>query len=270
MIRILFRASSYVEWGADAQYAARLAMCLDAELTGLYVVPVASTPSSAGGGLPATSYLAMVDAECSDARAAAPRFVSFAHSLGATAVQWTVAQGDPVAEAAYAAVTHDFVVSELESRGSPNAIGAAALVLHAHRPVIFVPHSYYVEFDRIRTVAFGWNGTAEALRALYDAKAIVARAERLVIFEGKRRPMGVNQLPFDPAAWGRGLGVDVRTVAIPHRSDVGPALLHESAVAGADLLVLGAYGRSRFKEWLLGGVSEFMVRASSLPVLTAH
>jgi nucleotide-binding universal stress UspA family protein len=53
-------------------------------------------------------------------------------------------------------------------------------------------------------------------------------------------------------------------------SEAGTAILQEAKKTGADLLVMGAYGRSWFSEWVLGGATRYVLREMQLPVLMAH
>lgn len=271
MKRVLYRANSYNNWGADAAFAARLANALDAELTGLYVVPVAALPSSAyDGGVALTAYLSMVDDERRTAEESAPRFIEFAADMGARAATWITARGSPVMEVGYAALSHDVIVSEIETAASPNPIKAASMVLHARRPCIFVPREYTARAAELETVAFGWNGATESIRALHDASPIIERARTLLVLEGEHRSPGVSQPLFDPSQHFRGTAIACDRRSIARDSDVGPALLYEASRGGADLLVIGAYSRTRLSEWVLGGVSEFMLHASTIPIFVSH
>jgi nucleotide-binding universal stress UspA family protein len=57
---------------------------------------------------------------------------------------------------------------------------------------------------------------------------------------------------------------------LSRRNEVGERLLAVAAAAGADLIVMGAYGHSRFREAILGGVTRTVLESSSVPLLMAH
>ena len=65
-------------------------------------------------------------------------------------------------------------------------------------------------------------------------------------------------------------GVDCVFKSLPPGDKVSETLLTECATEGADLLVIGAYGHSRFWEWVLGGTTRNILTVSGVPVLLAH
>ena len=65
-----------------------------------------------------------------------------------------------------------------------------------------------------------------------------------------------------------GIKVDLNPVA--HGPGVTDTLLEEARLAGAGMLVMGAYGHSRLREWILGGVTREILGRATIPVLVAH
>jgi nucleotide-binding universal stress UspA family protein len=65
-------------------------------------------------------------------------------------------------------------------------------------------------------------------------------------------------------------GVQAKVTSVAAKGDAGKALLAAAAKAGADLLVMGAYGHSRVRELVLGGVTKHVLQATTIPTLLAH
>jgi nucleotide-binding universal stress UspA family protein len=66
-----------------------------------------------------------------------------------------------------------------------------------------------------------------------------------------------------------GLSVSINRI-VREKIDVASALLSHAADSGADLIVMGAYGHSRLREFILGGVTQSMLRSMTVPVLMSH
>lgn len=146
------------------------------------------------------------------------------------------------------------------------------VMLNAARPVLIVPHSG--QFTRLDgTVVVAWDGSMEATRAIGHALPLL-RAARLVILALLHPPAGHAQPARHPgadiAAYLSRHGVQVEVRRCVTTVDIGEALLSLTAEAGANLLVMGGYGHSRFREILLGGVTETVLRQMTTPVLMAH
>ena len=65
-------------------------------------------------------------------------------------------------------------------------------------------------------------------------------------------------------------GIETTVTIVPPKDNVGAALLDEAHRISADLIVCGAYGHSRFREWILGGATQDLIHNSDMPLLIAH
>lgn len=139
------------------------------------------------------------------------------------------------------------------------------------RPAIVVPH---IGWQRGigDTVAVAWKETAEAARAVQAALPFLQRAGKVHVFAwGEAGAPRMGGRPLDLAQYLRAHGVEAawhREAAEPAR--LGEQLLSRAFDVGADLLVMGCYGHSRAREWVLGGASRTLLQAMTLPVLMAH
>ena len=149
---------------------------------------------------------------------------------------------------------------------------ADRLVMESGRPVLFVPREGQREVQLDHVVA-GWNDTREASRALHDALPLLRKAKKVEIVwvdPPAERENGHDALADMAAALRRH---QVAAVAVPISSQgrtPGQALLAHAEASGADLLVAGAWGHSRLREYVFGGATRHILEHMTLPVLMAH
>ncbi|MEO9873606.1 MAG: universal stress protein [Anderseniella sp.] len=150
---------------------------------------------------------------------------------------------------------------------------AEYVVMEAGRPVLLVPRGK--PFDTIgNKVLMGWNGAREAARACFDALPLLpADSEVSIVWVDphKQRALAGNVPGAELAAtFARH---DIRVTAEPMPTadaDTGRALLARVEDVGADLLVMGAYGHSRVREFVFGGATEHVLNNMTVPVLMSH
>jgi nucleotide-binding universal stress UspA family protein len=162
----------------------------------------------------------------------------------------------------------DLVVFGAQPSDSPELRGAIETTLVAGgRPLLLAPKGVSTIGER---VAIAWNGSAESARALAAALPFIeaAGAVHLLTAETWRTQLEVTDDLADYLAW-RGIVCERRAVAVEDET-VGAALLRAASEAGADLLIMGGYGRSRLRELVLGGVTRHVLTHAQLPVLLAH
>jgi nucleotide-binding universal stress UspA family protein len=154
-----------------------------------------------------------------------------------------------------------------------DATFAEDLVMGAGRPVLFVP--YAGRFPEVgRRVLIAWNAGREAARAVTDALPLLTRAGtvQVVAFDPLKGDADHGDLPgADIALVLARHGVKV-SVAQQHSDevDVGNQILSRAADMQSDLIVMGAYGHSRLREMVLGGVTRTLLDTMTVPVLMSH
>jgi nucleotide-binding universal stress UspA family protein len=167
----------------------------------------------------------------------------------------------------------DLLVLGQDDPESDNAGLLEAVVFDAGRPVLAIP--FGGNFKSIgRRVLVGWNASREASRALHDALPLIAKAETATVFlaNPKRGLDGHGEEPGADIARHlarHGLKVEVAKAISDDMADSALLLNHASDM-GADLLVMGAYGHSRLREFILGGVTRSLLREMTVPVLLSH
>jgi len=147
------------------------------------------------------------------------------------------------------------------------------VALKSGRPVIVIPRSG--TFDSFgETITVAWDGRREAARAVFDALPLLQKAKRVRVVtvsesDEKRRS---NEVPgADIAVALDRHGVRVETaVCTDGASGAGRALLADASTNKSDLVVMGAYGHSRLREFVLGGATRHVLQNATVPVLMSH
>ena len=143
-----------------------------------------------------------------------------------------------------------------------------AALLETGRLVLLCPPAAVVSVGR--HVAIGWDGQAEAARAVAAAMPILGAADQITVLAadtGARMELGPEDLRVYLAR--HDAGAEVRTFRA-RATEVAEGLLAHAREAGADVLLIGAYGHSRRRELLMGGVTQHLIDHSDLPVLMSH
>ena len=144
-----------------------------------------------------------------------------------------------------------------------------ATLFGAGRPLLIIPPGGATASSQI--IAVAWNGSTEAARAVAGALPFLdgARTVHLLTAETWRTKADVG---LDLAAYleWRGIACQRRMVSAGDDEAVGAAILRAATEVGADLIVMGGYGRTRFSELVLGGVTRHVLAAAELPVLASH
>lgn len=136
------------------------------------------------------------------------------------------------------------------------------LVMQVGRPVLIVPKAAAgTTFDR---VLVGWKDTREAQRAIADSLPLLARAKHVTVagIAAKEELADVRTQITEVVGWLKHHGIDAQPIAETARGSHANELSAVADELGADLIVAGAYGHSRQREWMLGGVtSDLLLRA---------
>ena len=146
------------------------------------------------------------------------------------------------------------------------------VVLNSARPVLVLPYAN-PELNIGRKVMIAWNGSPEAVRAVTTAIPLLQRAQEvdLVVFNAGDNAEAHGDDPgADMALYLARHGIKVKVVAAQASQDDGAALLTYASGTGANLIVMGAYGRSRFRELLLGGMTRTALLSSPVALWMSH
>ncbi|MFC5547087.1 universal stress protein [Massilia aerilata] len=146
------------------------------------------------------------------------------------------------------------------------------LALHGARPVLVIPDSWQGE-PIPGTVVAGWDGSMQAIRAFEAALPLLQRAPGVklaLINPDTLTGLHGEEPGADMALFLARHGVEVEVVVERTGATAGHALAALASDCGAGLIVSGAYGHSRYREWVLGGVTRELLARTPVPLLIAH
>ncbi len=164
----------------------------------------------------------------------------------------------------------DLVITGIGSTPSHPATHAdtGELILRAGRPVLVVPDAHVT--SDYATVTVAWTDTRECRRVISDALPMLHRATRVILLEASADPLAARDDLDDVAGWLRGHGIEAdRITSIRKRSDA-ETLTSIADDHEADLMVAGAYGHSRIREWAFGGVTRDLLLHERRCTLFSH
>lgn len=261
------------------EIAASLAMREDAHLVGAAATAVPGSfylPEMIGeSAMSLTAYLEYLRQR---AQGVLTQFEGTARQAGVASYETRIVEDEAAAGLCLQARYSDLVViSQTDPDESLPALRSGFpeyVVLNAGRPVLVLPYAgRFADFGK--RVMLAWDASMEATRALTAALPFLKRAElvQVTVFDpGSRGDAHGEQPGADIALYlaRHGIKVDVSQQVTAERIDTGNALLSAAADFNADMLVMGCYGHSRFREVLLGGVSNTIFRSMTIPTLMCH
>jgi nucleotide-binding universal stress UspA family protein len=176
---------------------------------------------------------------------------------------------------AHAARHVDLAILGQPRDGDP-LIGQYALVerclFASGRPVIIVPASPE-KLALKGTIVAAWDGSAEAARSINDAMTFLKPAARVVLLAGVAAGEEESRAPStdDMIAHLKRHGLKAEALSIEvNEGDVGRVLLTSAKELGADMMVMGAFHHSRWREFILGGVTLTVLEQATIPLFMAH
>jgi nucleotide-binding universal stress UspA family protein len=144
-----------------------------------------------------------------------------------------------------------------------------AVILQSGTPALVVPHPHRQETIG-ECVLVAWNGSPQAGRALKAALPLLRRAAHVHVASWARQPPGAPFSGVDARWWLKRHGIDARVHRRDPAAHVDEALRALASEIGADLVVMGCYGRNRIREQVFGGVTRGLLARLPAPVLMAH
>jgi nucleotide-binding universal stress UspA family protein len=146
------------------------------------------------------------------------------------------------------------------------------VMMNSGRPILIIPPEYQGESVGKKAMIC-WNGSRESIRAVADALPLLKKADlvQIVMFNVESESdMDSDAGGADIEAYLKRHGVNVEVMPPQKSRDIGKSLLDLAAEQGTDLLVMGGYGHTRFREFLLGGVTRTILESTAVPVLMSH
>jgi nucleotide-binding universal stress UspA family protein len=260
---------------AAADFAISVARTFGSHLAGIgfaYEVPI---PGSIFG----STAVHLVEAQRAEnekaTRSAIAGFDAATRRVGLSAESRFLNAALPDAADTFGRLARRFDISVV-AQAEPGKPPARELIIEAAlfgsgRPVLIVP---YVQQDALKLdrVMVCWDGSRNAARALADAMPFLMRAKAVEVVvvmgeKGKSREIPGADIAHHLAR--HGLKVELREI-VAGDLDIANTILSHAADAGSDLIVMGGYGHSRLREFILGGVTRGLLASMTVPTLMSH
>jgi nucleotide-binding universal stress UspA family protein len=179
-------------------------------------------------------------------------------------VEWRSAEDFPSRYSVQQARAADIIVvgeAARDALGDPFVqVNPSDFVMQAGRPLLVVSDS--CNWLDLRSILIAWKDTAEARRAVADALPLLRNATDVtvveIVEEQADRAAAVSRLK-DVVAWLSRHGISSSELVPDECGEAGAQLESIASRVGAGVIVAGAYGHSRFREWVLGGVTRRLI-----------
>ena len=164
------------------------------------------------------------------------------------------------------------VVGQPEREKSvPDEVVDEGVLFESGRPVIFVPfiQKNGLKLDRVMVC---WDGSRAATRAIADSLPLLRKGKQVeivMVANGRAKSDEIAGVDLGQHFARHGLNVEVKRITSPD-IDVASTILSYAADTSADFLVMGGYGHSRLREFVLGGVTRGLLESMTVPVLMSH
>ncbi len=256
-------------------FAISVAETFQAHLLGVAFVYDPVIPGSVMGGIP-PEFLESQRAESQNqANAAIKRFSEIAKRAGISYEAISVNSSVSGAADRLGRLARRFdvaIVGQPErEKSAPAEILDEGVLFDSARPVIMVP---FIQKDGLKLgrVLACWDGSRAATRAIADSMPFLEKAKQVdlvIVAGGRAKSDEIPGADIGQHLARHGLKVDVKRITSPD-IDVASTILSYAADCSADMIVMGGYGHSRLREFVLGGVTRGILESMTVPTLMSH
>lgn len=256
-------------------FAVAVGEAFEAHVAGIAVAYEPIIPGAVMGGIPPEFIEAQRNESEKKAKDAIARFEAAAKRSSLSAETRIITSSVSGAADQFARVARRFdlaIVGQADpAEGIQDEVIDEAALFESGRPVIHVPfiHKGGLKLNRVMVC---WDGGRAATRAVADSMPLLRKAGQVEIVmignkAGKDNEIAGADLGQHLAR--HGLKVDVKRITSPD-IDVASTILSYAADSSADLIVMGGYGHSRLREFVLGGATRGILESMTVPVLMSH
>jgi nucleotide-binding universal stress UspA family protein len=258
-----------------ADCAISIAKMFAAHLAGIGFVYEPVIPGSLLGGIPVDLIEAQRQENAKAAKAAVARFEAAAKAAGLSAEVRILDASIAGAADLFGRIARRFdlaVVGQARPReGSSEELLIEGALFESGRPIVIVP---YVQSKglKLERALVCWDASRPATRAIADALPFLRRALTVEIVavsgeHGKGVELAGTNMARHLAR--HGINAELKRVSAGN-ADVPSAIRAHAIQSGADFMVMGGYGHSRLREFILGGVTRTFLTSTTIPVLMSH
>jgi len=257
------------------EYAVALGEALEAHVAGVAFSYEPVIPGAVMGGIPPEFIEAQRTEADKKAKDAVARFEAAAKRAGLSAESRIISASVSAAADQFARIGRRFdlvVVGQADpDQGIQDEVVDETALFESGRPVVFVPFIQKggVKLDRVMVC---WDGGRAATRAIADSMPLLKKAKQVeIVMIASKSAKGDEIAGADLGQHlaRHGLKVDVKRITSPD-IDVASTILSYAADSGADMIVMGGYGHSRLREFILGGATRGILESMTVPVLMSH
>ncbi|CAM5350894.1 Universal stress protein family OS=Afipia felis OX=1035 GN=NCTC12722_01573 PE=3 SV=1 [Afipia felis] len=273
---ITLKLETDAERDRSLNYAISIAKTFDAHVSAMAFCDPLGYPQYPIPKLPASVIANITEEKEREARAATARFQKAAEENGLSFDHEIVTHRLPHSAAAFAVKARRAdlsVIQQAENRDDENEAIIEAALFDSGRPVLIVP---YIQRDGLQLdhVVCCWDGSSTAARAVNDALPLLKRASKvevLIISNEKTEDSRHQASGTDIVKHLARHGIEVALKVVPAPDvDVNNAIQSYTGDHGVDLVVMGGYGHSRLREFVLGGVTRSILGSMTTPVFMSH
>jgi nucleotide-binding universal stress UspA family protein len=282
---ILAAASGGMATSGAVHLACQLARRFSAHVEGYHVVLDPGTAFAAAGEPGVLLAAGLIENMLADAKAKAadtralfdkiarsheiPRGGPPQVALDGPSAGWREEIGDASLRVARRGRFFDLIVLGRSDRivNEPHSDTVEEVLMRSGRPVLLAPAEAPARIGHV--VAFAWNGSPQAVRALAAGLPFLKKANAVsVITAGESDRLGTPQV-LDYLAWHK-VNAEHRTLPAGSARHIGEKLIDAAGEASADLLIMGGYGHAPWYEFLFGGATREAVATMPMPLLLMH
>jgi nucleotide-binding universal stress UspA family protein len=258
-----------------ADYAISIAQTFSAHITGIAFAYEPVTAPTVMGGVPSDWVNAQRTESAKQATAAIAQFEGAAQRLGLSADHQMLTAEVGGAAHLFGRIAQRFdlsVVGQAEpDRPAPEELIIESALFESGRPVVVVP---YIQKQglKLERVLVCWDASRTATRAIADSLPFLTRAKAIdviTVTDGHAKNDATLGADIGHHLARHGLNIEVKRIVSPD-VDVPNTILSYAADCSADFLVMGGYGHSRLREFMLGGATRGILTSMTVPVLMSH
>jgi nucleotide-binding universal stress UspA family protein len=260
---------------AAADYAISIAEAFGAHISGIAFAYEPVVAPTVMGGVPSDWIDAQRAESAKAADAAIARFEAASQRAGLSAEHRMLPATVGSAADLFGRIARRFdlsVVGQTEpERPAPEELIIESALFESGRPVIVVPYiqKQGLKLDRVLVC---WDGSRTATRAIADSLPFLARAKAIdvvIVASGRAKNDEIPGADIGQHLARHGLKIEVKRI-VAADTDVPNTILSYAADSSADFLVMGGYGHSRLREFVLGGATRGILASMTVPALMAH
>ena len=260
---------------AAGPYAISVAEAFGAHVAGVAFSYEPVIPPTIMGTIPASFVESQRDENDRAANDARAKFDEAARRAGVSSESRTLSASLAGSADRFATIARRFdlaVVGQAEpERAAPEELIVENALFSSGRPVLVVPYIQKAELTLDRVMVC-WDASRNAARAIADAMPFLKRARVIDVVIVASERIKSDEIPgadIGQHLARHDLKVEVRRIVSPD-TDVASTILSHAADTAADFIVMGGYGHSRLREFILGGATRGMLQAMTLPTLMSH